>query len=389
LPGSFITSSVGGPDTTSPDLTTPSPKAWTLLRITRYFTILSLTLYIIGSFNPAIRSTAVPPTAIPTRGFISFPEPDVEQNVQYQASLIREYLPAYLYFVGTEVLPVMSKNIDEIVHNLKGLTDIKPGLFYHGHIDYSVSVSGGINGLIEMNNVVLQYHTLENPLIYLPYWRLELSSIHDQNIDAWLGRINEYNRTISTPSAVSGVQYTPLTQFEAVNIASSWDTYRRQNELPSPGLDMLTNMVYLVDGGKQPRYQEAFKNIYRFHSIAFSPEGYLQLDNRTHLENTFSPFQVAFESIGECSELLPVFEDANAAKLGYILNLDNAYVAHGNASPEMAELSRRLNDAISALPDDNLIKISNTPKDQQIAFFAVGHYIFAVYGSLDSPSIFK
>jgi hypothetical protein len=61
-----------------------------------------------------------------------------------------------------------------------------------------------MDGLMEMNNVVLQYHTLENPLIYIP-----------------------------------------------------------------------SNMVYLIDGGKQPRYQEAFKNIYRFHSIAFSPDGYL------------------------------------------------------------------------------------------------------------------
>jgi len=391
LPGSFITSSVGGPDTTSPDLTTPSPKAWTLLRITRYFTILSLALYILGSFNPAIRSAAVPPTVIPTRGLISFPAPDVEQNVQYQASLIRENLPAYLYFVGTEVLPVMSKNIDDIVHNLKGLTDIKPGLFYHGHIDYSVSVSGGIDGLMEMNNVVLQYHTLENPLIYIPYWKEELRNLQDKNILGWLKRIDEYQQAMSTPSAASAVQFTPLTAVEAVQIASKWNDYRQQHEIASPGLEMLVNMVYLIDGGKQPLYQEAFKNIYKFHSIAFGPEGYLQLDNRTHLEHTFSPFQIDFVSIGECRDLVPVFEEASAAGFGYILNLENVYVAQQPElmhAPDMVKLYRKLNLAIRDLPDDNLIKINDTPNNQQIAFFAVGNYIFVVYGSLDSPSLF-
>jgi hypothetical protein len=55
----------------------------------------------------------------------------------------------------------------------------------------------------------------------------------------------------------------------------------------------------------------------------------------------------------------------------------------------MLKLSLKPKDAIHDLPDDNLIKISNTPGDQQIAFFAVGNYVFAVDGSLDSPSIFR
>jgi len=119
------------------------------------------------------------------------------------------------------------------------------------------------------------------------------------------------------------------------------------------------------------------------------------------LENTFSPFQINFENIGECRELLPIFEEASAANFGYILNLNNGYVVHaahagsgpellqGSASPEMAELSMKLNHAISTLSDDNLIKISSIAHDQQIAFFAVGNNIFAVSGSLDSPSTFK
>ena len=115
-------------------------------------------------------------------------------------------------------------------------------------------------------------------------------------------------------------------------------------------------MVYLLDGGQQPLYQEAFRFIYRFHSIAFSPEGYVQLDNRTHLENTFSPFQINFERIDECRELLPVFEEARADQFGYILNPNNVYVAQAAyagsiASPEMAKLSMRLQDAISTLPE--------------------------------------
>ena len=101
---------------------------------------------------------------------------------------------------------------------------------------------------MEMNNVVLQYLTLENPLIFIPYWKEELRNIHDQNIDSWLERSNEYNRAISTPSAASRVQYTPLTRYEAVHIGLRWDDYLSQNGLVSPGLETLTNMVYLIDG---------------------------------------------------------------------------------------------------------------------------------------------
>jgi hypothetical protein len=92
---------------------------------------------------------------------------------------------------------------------------------------------------------------------------------------------------------------------EATSIAASWDDYRRKNGLASPGLEMLIDMVDLVDGGKQPLYQEAFKNLYRFHSIAFNPEGYLQLDNRAHLENTFSPFQITFEHVASAGRCCP------------------------------------------------------------------------------------
>ena len=392
---------MSGNFTASSQPTTLSSKAATRVRITRYFTVFSQALVILGGFTTAGKSAFVLPAALNTPSPPTFPSPSVEQNVQYQASLIRADLPVYLDFVSSDVLPVMSKNIDDILYDLHGLTDIRPGLFYHGHIDYSISVSGGIDGLMDMNNVVLQYHTLENPLIYIPYWREELGNIPDQDINAWLERINEYNQAISTPSAASQVEYTPLTEYEAVHIASRWEDYLSQNGLASPGTEMLTNMVYLIDGGRQPLYQESFKEIYRVHSIAFTPHGYLQLDNKTHLENTFSPFQITFESVVECRELLPVFEEARAAGLGYILNLNNEYVAHaahadsspellhGNAGPEMARLSMRLNDAISSLPDDNMIKVSNTPADQQIAFFAAGNYIFAVSGSLDSPSIFE
>jgi hypothetical protein len=397
MPRNFVASSEESPNTT-PQLLTPPSKPWTLLQISRYFTIFWPVLFILASLNTAIRSAIVPPTTIPSPNLIISPSPSVEQNVQHQAALIRDNLPAYLNFVSTEVLPVMSKNIDEIVQNLQGLTDISPGLFYHGHIDYSVDVSGGIDGLMNMNNVVLQYHTLETPQVYIHYWRQELGNIHDQNINAWLARSNEYNRAISISSTAFGVQYTPLTNTEAVIIASNWDDYRKQNGLASPGVEMLTNMVYLIDGGKQPHYQAAFKTIYRFHSIAFDQAEYLQLDNRTHLENTFSPFQITFETISKCQELLPIFEEAGAANFGYILNPNNVLVAHAARvssspewlqNPEMAQLGLRLNQAISTLPDDNLIKINSTSADQQIAFFIVGNYIFGVYGSLDSPSIFK
>ena len=318
----------------------------------------------------------------------------MEQNVGYQASLIRDHLPAYLDFVGREVLPVMSRNIDEIVYDLKGLTDIRPGLFYHGHIDYSLQVSGGIEGLMDTKNLVLQYHTLENPLTYLPYWRQELGNLHDQDIDAWLERIHEYNQAISTPGATSEVSYTPLTKQEAVDIASRWDDYRRQNGLASPGLEMLTQMVYLVEGGQQPFYQEAFKDVYRFHSIAFSAEGYRYLDNQIHLENTFSPFQITFEHLAKCQVLLPVLEAARAANIGYILNPHNVYAArylaalHGNASLEMARLSLKLDPLMRSLPDENLVKISTASRDQWIALFVEGDYIFVVSGTLDAPSIF-
>jgi hypothetical protein len=384
--GNFTTSSVESSDTS------PLPKIWSRLRITRYFTLFWPVLFILASFNTAIRSAVVPPTAIPTHSLTISPSPSADQNVQYQVALIRDNLPAYLNFVGTEVLPVMSKNIDEILHNLKGLTDIKPGLFYHGHIDYSVTISGGLDELMNMNNVVLQYHTLETPRFYISYWREELGNIHNENITAWLEKNEEYNRAISTSSSAYGIQYTPLTNDEAVNIASSWDDYLRHSGLDSPGPAMLTDMVYLVDGGKQPHYQQAFKDIYKFHSLAFRPDGYLQLDNRTHLENTFSPFQITFEYVGKCQELLPIFEEASAANFSYIVNLNNMYTAqHSDLlhNPEMIQLSMKLSEAISALPDDNLIKINSTPSNQQIAYFAVGHYIFAIYGSLNSPSIFK
>ena len=392
MPGSFTTTSTESRDPTASQLSTLSSKPRIPLRVTGYFSILSLALFLLAGFNRGIQSTVVPPTATPTDSLSAFPSTSDQQNVQYNASLLREDLPTYLDFLGSEVLPVMSNNIDEILHNLRGLTDIRPGLFYHGHIDYSIQISGGIDGLMDMHNVVLQYHTLENPIIFIPYWREELRNIHDQNIDAWLERVNEYNRAMSTPSAASEVQFTPLTKDEASNIASSWDDYLRQNGLASPGLERLIDKVYLVDGGKQPLYQEAFQNIYRFHNIAFHSEGYLQLDNRSHLENTFSPFQINFEYIGKCQELLPVFEEASSVQFSYILNLDNIYVTqHPELSqdPEMAKLSTRLNDAISTLPDDNLIKISSMPEDRQIAYFVVGNYVFVVHGSLDSPSLFK
>lgn len=370
----------------------PSSKASALMRITRCFTTFSVALLILASCTGEVKQTVAPPKSIPIYNSINLSSTTAEQNVQYQASLIRDNLPVYLDFIGSEVLPVMSGNIDVILQNLNGLTDISPGQFYHGHIDYSTKISGGIEGLLEMNNLVLQYHTLENPRIFIPYWKEELGDIHDQHIDAWLERVNEYNKAISTPSAASGVQYTPLLAYEAAQIASHWDGYRRQNGLPSPGIEMLTNMVYLVDGGKQPLYQESFKNIYRFHNIAFGPEGYLQLDNASHLENIFSPFQINFEKIDECQELLPVFEAAGAVGFLYIINPDNAYIRQYSGrlqDPEMAKLSIRLKDAISHLPDDNMIKISNTPENQQMAFFVSGNYIFAVHGSLDSPPIFK
>jgi hypothetical protein len=48
----------------------------------------------------------------------------------------------------------------------------------------------------------------------------------------------------------------------------------------------------------------------------------------------------------------------------------------------MLGISMKLKNAINTLPEDNLIKISNTPVDQQIAFFAVDR-------SLDAPSLFQ
>jgi len=388
---SLTASSGGSRNTTTSQLPHPSRKAWIPLRVIRTLILFWPALFIPASCTPVIKSSAVLPAVLPAYGSTPINVSSVEQNVQYETSLIQDNLPDYLDFVGSNVLPVMSKNIDEIVHNLKGLTEIKPGLFYHGHIDYSTSVSGGINGLMDMNNVILQYHTLENPLIYIPYWKEELWKTGDWNINAWLDRVNEYNRAIGTPSTASEAQYVPLTESEAVQIASKWDDYLRQNRLASPGPEMLINMVYLIDGGKQPRYQEAFRNIYRFHSIAFLPEGYVQLDNRTHLEHTFSPFQIDFVSMGECRELVPLFDEATAAGFGYILNLKNPYSAQWpdlRHDPDMAKLNMKLNIAISNLPDGNLIKINDTPDNQQIAFFAVGNYIFVVYGSLDSPPLF-
>ncbi len=368
----------------------PLSRARSWLWLTRYFAMLWPILLILVSSNHSLRSAVVHPAYSHT--VITSPSRSVDQNVQYQAALIRDNLPAYLNFVGSQVLPVMSRNVDELLHNLKGLTDIKPGLFYHGHIDYSVFMSGGVDDLMNMQNIVLQYHTLETPRIYISYWRTELGNIHDQKIDAWLARSNAYNQAISASSSAYGIQYTPLTNAEAVAFATSWDTYRRQHGLDSPKPAMLTNMLYLVDGSKQPLYQQAFKDIYKFHSIAFRAEGYVQLNNRTHLENTFSPFQVTFEYAGKCQELLPIFDEARTANFGYILNFNNLYTARYSDSlqnPQMASLSQRLNEAISALPDDNLIKLNSTPQDQQIAYFAVGNYIFAIYGSLDSPSIFR
>ena len=222
-----------------------------------------------------------------------------------------------------------------------------------------------------------------------------MEDTQDPDIQAWLERIKAYQQAMSTPSVASEVQFRPLAPDEAANLASSWDDYRRQNGLASPGLETLLDMIYLIDAGRQPLYQEAFQNIYRFHSIAFGPEGYLQLGNRTHLENTFSPFQITFEHIEKCPGLLPLFEEARAAGFGYILNLDNVYVAQtrdwlrGNVSSDIVILSMKLKRAISTLPDDNLIKISNPPEDQQIAFFAVGNYIFAIAGSLDAPLVTK
>jgi hypothetical protein len=387
MSGNSTASSAGRQDNPPPHLGPPSPGALTLLRVARYLTPFSFALLILAGFTAVEKSASVQPAIIPVPNAIS-----VEQNVQDNALLLREDLPAYLDFVGGEVLPVMSQNIDDILQDLQGLTDVRPGFFYHGHIDYSTGVPGGLGGLMKMSNVVLQYHTLENPLIYIPYWRNELRNIHDPKIDAWLERVDEYNQAISTPSAVSGIPYTPLQSDEAAQIASSWDAHLRQNSPASPDLEMLIHMVYLIDGGKQPLYQESFQQIYQFHSIAFGPEGLVLLDNRTHLANTFSPFQITFETAGECQELLSVFAEARAAGFSYVLNLENVYIAQHPEllhDPEMAELSRELDAALSILSDDNMIKISNTSEDQQIAFFAEGNYVFAVSGSLDFPSIFK
>ena len=245
---------------------------------------------------------------------------------------------------------------------------------------------------MHINNVILQYHTLGNPPLHTRYWSKELDNIHDPYINSWLNRVNEHDQESSLPSASSYFQHTPLTEYEAGKIALIWEDYLKQNMLPSPGLKMLVNMDYLIEGRKQPPYQEAFKNIYRVHSIAFSPEGYLILNNRTHLESTFSPFQVTFEYIEKCQELMPVFEAARAAGLGYIPNPKNVYVSQHPEllqNPEIVTLSTRLNNAIASLADDNMIKISNKITNQQIAFFAAGNYIFAISGSLVSPSIFK
>ena len=394
MPGSFVTSSIGTQNTS------PSSRAWIIWRLAHCVALFSLALFLLACSPPAKRSAVLSRPIPVAYSLTPFPASPVEQIVQYRASLIRENLPAYLDFVGAEVLPVMTNNIDDLLHNLRGLTEVRPGLFYHGHIDYSMSVPGEMDALMKMDNVLLQYHTLENPLIYIPYWREELSNIQDGNVLAWLKRIDEYQQAMSTPSAASAVQFTPLTEVEATQIASKWNDYRQQHEIASPGLEMLVNMVYLIDGGKQPLYQEAFKNIYKFHSIAFGPEGFLQLDNRTHLQNTFSPFQITFEYMGKCQELLPIFEQARITGFGYILNFENRYVAqaadagsspkwlHGEAGPQMVGLSEKLQRAISLLPADNLIKIGNAPGDQQIAFFAAGNYIFAIDGSLDAPSLF-
>ena len=104
------------------------------------------------------------------------------------------------------------------------------------------------------------------------------------------------------------------------------------------------------------------------------------------------PFEITFESIGKCQSLVPVFEQAQALGFGYILNIDNLYVAQHPEliqDPNMVKLSERLRMMIQDLPDDNLIQVNNPFIHQPIAFFAVGNYIFIVDGSLDSPSIFR
>ena len=83
-----------------------------------------------------------------------------------------------------------------------------------------------------MNNVILQYHTLENPPLVKQYWRKELGNIHDLSINAWLDRGNEFIQTTSMSSP--SLSFQPLTEYEAVRIASRWDNYLKHNMLPSP-----------------------------------------------------------------------------------------------------------------------------------------------------------
>lgn len=390
MPSRFTASSTGSQHIETTQPSDPSPKALSVLGITRHCFIFSLALFLIASCTTGTKSFVGPPR----RAYIdnSTIPYNVEQHVQQRASLIQKNLPAYLQFVGRDVIPVMSRNIDELLHEIGGLTDIRPGFFYHGHLSYSTQVSGGIDALMDMNNVILQYHTLENPVIYIPYWREELSRIPEQNISVWLRRVNEFNQAISTPSAASAVHYTPLTESQANQIASTWDQYRRENGLASPGLEMLIQMVYLIDGGRQPLYRESYKIVNRFHSIAFLPEGFVQLDNRTHIANTFSPFQIIFAYAAECPALISIFEEARAAGFSYIVNPANGYAALHPELTHNRELLRwsiKLDRAIRALPDDNLIKMSHAVDGQQIAFFAAGNYVFALNGSLDLPSIFK
>ena len=378
--------------TPAPKLIRPSRAAPTHRRTLRSLIMLWLPLLLLESCTQATTPSAVPPGRDPAPVPISISVNSAEENVTYRASLIQDHLGAYLDFVGSQVLPVMSDNIDRILQDLQGLTDIRPGFFYHGHLDYLTSVPSGMDALMDMNNVIIQYHTLENPLIYILYWREELRRMDDPSVQSWLDRVREYQQVISTPSAASTARFRPLTESEARDIALRWDEYRRQNGLSSPGSEMLTRLVYLVDGGMQPHYQDSFQEINRFHSIAFRSSGYVQLENRTHFVNTFSPFEITFESVGKCQSLMPVFEQAQALGFGYILNIDNLYVAQHPEliqDPNMVKLSERLRMMIQDLPDDNLIQVNNPFIHQPIAFFAVGNYIFIVDGSLDSPSIFR
>ena len=125
----FIVSPEGSPRTPLPRRTTSSSRALTLLWFARYFTIFPLALALIASISTEGKSSALLPTVIPTYGPAALPPLADTQNVQYRTSLIKDHLPAYLNFVSTEVLLIMSKNIDEILNNLQGLTDIRPDFF--------------------------------------------------------------------------------------------------------------------------------------------------------------------------------------------------------------------------------------------------------------------